>query len=376
MRTPLLKNNNIFPSILDKLILNEIGKPFVFGILIFTMIFVSADLLFQAARLMIQRGISFWVVSRLFCYRIPEVIGLTLPMSALLATLLGFSKLSANSELIAIKSMGVSFGRILRPVVLSSILVSLATFMWTEFVTPVTSLAANNLMQYEILKNQSRLVKEKMFLREERGGALHRVFYVDKLNIKDAALEGIVVQEFGDDGRLLRISNAPSGSWIDGQWWIENGQIFDIDKEGNVKLLLQFEHQKLALNLSPEDLERSTRNPLDMSARELWLYIKHAGVMEITNVPSLLVTFHYKLSIPWASFVLAILGAGLGGRTRARSGTGASFGLSVLIVFAYYLLMSLCRALGESGNMVPLISAWLPNITFFLVGIYFVRRAN
>jgi len=371
-----LKNNNIFPSILDKLILNEIGKPFVFGILIFTMIFVSADLLFQAARLMIQRGISFWVVSRLFCYRIPEVIGLTLPMSALLATLLGFSKLSANSELIAIKSMGVSFGRILRPVVLSSILVSLATFMWTEFVTPVTSLAANNLMQYEILKNQSRLVKEKMFLREERGGALHRVFYVDKLNIKDAALEGIVVQEFGDDGRLLRISNAPSGSWIDGQWWIENGQIFDIDKEGNVKLLLQFEHQKLALNLSPEDLERSTRNPLDMSARELWLYIKHAGVMEITNVPSLLVTFHYKLSIPWASFVLAILGAGLGGRTRARSGTGASFGLSVLIVFAYYLLMSLCRALGESGNMVPLISAWLPNITFFLVGIYFVRRAN
>jgi lipopolysaccharide export system permease protein len=340
------------------------------------MIFVSADLLFQAARLMIQKGISFWVVSRLFCYRIPEVIGLTLPMSALLAALLGFSKLSANSELIAIKSMGISFRRILRPVIISSVLVSIGTLLWTEFVTPYTSLAANNLMQYEILKNQTKLVKDKMFLREQKDGKLHRVFYVDRLSIKDAVLSGIVVQEFGDDGSLIRISNAPSGLWENGQWLVDNGQIFEIDKDGNVERLLKFERQKLALSLSPEDLERSTRNPLDMSARELWIYIKHADMMEVVNVSALLVTFHYKLSIPWASFVLAILGAAIGGRTRARSGTGASFGLSVLIVFAYYLLMSLCRALGESGYMMPLISAWLPNIVFLLVGLYFVRRAD
>ena len=371
-----MSRNNVFPLILDKLILNEIAKPFVAGILIFTLIFVSADLLFQAARLMIQRGISFWVVSRLFCYRIPEVIGLTLPMSALLASLLGFSKLSANSELIAVKSMGVSFVRILRAVVVSSVMVSIVTFLWTEFLTPYTSLAANNLMQYEILKNQSKLVKDKMFLREENDRRLRRVFYVDKLDIKEGVLNGIVVQEFGDDGRLIRISNAPSGLWKDGQWWIDNGQIFEIDKDGNVKLLLQFERQKLALSLSPEDLERSTRNPLDMSARELWLYIKQAGMMDMANVASLLVAFHYKISIPWACLVLAILGAAIGARTRARSGSGASFGMCVVIVFAYYLLMSLCRALGESGNMMPFISAWLPNAVFLLVSIYFIRGAN
>ena len=371
-----MSRNNVFPLILDKLILNEITKPFAAGILIFTMIFVSADLLFQAARLMIERGISFWVVSRLFFYRLPEVIGLTLPMSALLAALLGFSKLSANSELIAVKSMGIPFRRILRPVIISAVLVSIVTFMWTEFLTPYTSLAANNLMQYEILKNQARLVKGKVFLREENNGRLRRVFYVDRLNIRDAVLEGIVVQEFGDDGRLVMISSAPSGLWQDGQWWIDDGQTFEIDRNGNVRLLLQFERQKLALSLSPRDLERSTRNPMDMSARELWLYIKHAGMMEMTNVASLLVTFHYKISIPWASLVLAILGAALGGRTRARSGSGASFGLSVVIVFAYYLLMSLCRALGETGNMPPFISAWLPNIMFFLVSLYFVKKAN
>ena len=372
----MIKSARVFPLILDKLILSEIGKPFIFGILIFTMIFVSADLLFQAARLMIQRGISFWVVSRLFCYRIPEVIGLTLPMSALLASLLGFSKLSANSELIAIKSMGISFRRILRPVIISSIIVSVSTFFWNEFVTPYTALAANNLMQYEIMKNQSKLVKDKMFIRDEKDGKLRRVLYVEKLNIKDGTLNGIDVQEFGDDGKIIRISNAATGSWKEGEWWIDNGKVFEIDKNDEVKLLFQFERQKLSLSISLEDLERTTRNPLDMSARELWLYIKQARIMDISNVASLLVTFHYKISIPWASLVLAVLGAAIGGKTRGRSGSGASFGLSVVIVFAYYLLMSMCRALGESGNMAPVISAWLPNSIFLFVGLYFVRRAN
>lgn len=340
------------------------------------MILVSADLLFQAARLMIEKGVSFWVVSRLMLYRIPEVIGLTLPMAALLSSLLGFAKMSSNSELIAVKSMGISFGRILRPVVVSSIIVAVSTMAWTEFITPYTTLAASNLMQYEILKNQVKLIKEKVFLRDEQNGALRRVFYVDKLDIKNGMLDGIVVQEFGDDGRLTRISNAASGEWKEGQWWIDNGQIFEIDKRGNVNLLMRFERQILALSLSPADLERSTRNPLDMSARELWLYIKQAKMMEGVNLNSLLVTFHYKFSIPWASVVLATLGAALGGRTRGRSGGGASFGLSVLIVFGYYLLMSLCRALGESGNMPAFIAAWLPNIVFLAIGVYFVRNAN
>jgi len=231
-------------------------------------------------------------------------------------------------------------------------------------------------MQYEIYKNQSKLIKDKVFLRDEKGGKLRRTFYVEKLNIMEGTLEGIDVYEFADDGRMIRYSNAATGLWKEGEWWIDNGQIFEKDKNDELKLLLQFERQKLALSLSLEDLERTTRNPVDMSARELWLYIEKASIMDISNVAPLLVTFHYKISIPWASFVLAILGAAIGGKTRGRSGGGASFGLSVLIVFAYYLLMSLCRALGESGNMAPLLAAWLPNAIFLFVGLYFVRRAN
>ena len=82
--------------LLDRLILNAAAGPFVFGVLIFTLIFVAGDLLFQAARLIIEQGVSLGVVTRLFLYRLPEVVAMTFPMSSLLSALLGFFVLSSR----------------------------------------------------------------------------------------------------------------------------------------------------------------------------------------------------------------------------------------------------------------------------------------
>jgi lipopolysaccharide export system permease protein len=122
------------PRTLDRFVLAEMAGPFVSGILIFTMIFVAGDLLFQAARLVIERGVSFGVVVRLFVYRLPEVIGLTLPMSCLLSTLLSTNRMSRDSELVALKSLGVSFRRILRPVMGASFLIAASALAFNETV--------------------------------------------------------------------------------------------------------------------------------------------------------------------------------------------------------------------------------------------------
>ena len=89
---------------------------FFFGIMAFTVILVAGSLLFKIADLVIQRGVSIGIVVRLFLYYLPRLVALTIPMSCLLGALLGFGKLSANSELVALKSAGLSFQRIIRPV--------------------------------------------------------------------------------------------------------------------------------------------------------------------------------------------------------------------------------------------------------------------
>ena len=362
-------------KLLNKLILGSCASPFLFGIVIFVLIFVAGDLLFQAAKLIIEQGVAFGVVTRLFFYRLPEVVVMTIPMSSLLAGLLGMSSLNSTSELIALKSLGIPFRRILRPILVCSILIALGGLTFNETIVPFSSLAADRLMRYEIMKNQASAVQEKVFLRDEENGKLKRVLYIDILDPEKGIMQGIMMHEFNDKGRLATTLNAASGKWQDSQWWIEDGRMYDVNSEGEVNLLLRFERQRLALRLSPEQLQRSTRRPADMSAHELWSYINQAELVG-TDLSRLWVMFHLKLAVPWACVIMAVLGAGFGASRRGRSGGGVGFGISVVIVFAYYVVMSLCRALGESGNINPIIAGWGPNFVFMIVALFFAWRVD
>ena len=362
-------------SLLNKLILGACAGPFMFGILIFVLIFVAGDLLFQAARLIIEQGVSLGIVLRLFFYRLPEVVVMTIPMSSLLSTLLGMSTLNGGSEIIALKSLGIPFTRILRPVFFASVMISIIGFGLNETVVPFGAIAADRLMRFEIMKNQASMVQEKVFLRDEENGKLKRVLYIDELDPEKGILSGIMMHEFDDDGRLSHTLNARRGMWLNSQWWIEDGRMYDVDGEGEIRLLLRFERQRLALRLSPEQLQRSTRRPGDMSAHELWSYIRQGEAID-SQLAQLWVMFHLKTAVPWACVIMAVLGASFGASRRGRSGGGVGFGISVVIVFAYYVVMSLCRAFGEAGAIPPIIAGWGPNAVFLVAALYFAWRVD
>ena len=361
-------------KILDRYILNELAGSFFFGIMAFTIIFIAGDLLFQAANLIIEKGVSLMVVARLFVYRLPEVILLTVPMSSLLATLLTFGRLSVNSEIVAIQAAGISFRRVLRPVLGISAVLAMLTLIGNETIVPFSNRASENLMKYEILQERPSVLKERVFLKDEQNGELKRVLYLGKLRPREGLMSDILVQEF-DAGKLRRISTAVRGTWKSGEWWVEQGEVFEVADAGKVNLLFRFDRQRLLLNLSPEQLEKASRRPAEMSSIEL---LAHINILKAqgANLLPLWVLFHLKLSVPWSAMILAVLGASIGVRTPRRGGSGIGFGLCIIIVFAYYVVMSFSRALGETGNIPPLLAAWLPNVTFLLLGALFVRKAD
>ena len=278
-----------------------------------------------------------------------------------------------RSPLVALKAAGIPFHRILRPVFLASILVGIGALVGNETVVPFSNRAAENLMKFEVMREKPTMLKEKVFLREESRGVLQRVIYLDQLKASEGTMKDVIIQEF-EGGRLRRISLADRGVWGDGEWWLEDGQVFEVTPEGKVNPMFSFERQKLQLDLTPGQVEKASRKPSEMSSSELLVQIALLS-KEGRNLAPLKVMFHLRMALPWASVVLAVLGASLGVRS-SRAGPGIGFGLSVLIVFAYYVTMSFSRALGEAGYLVPVIAAWIPNITFLLVGGYFARRAN
>jgi lipopolysaccharide export system permease protein len=359
--------------ILDRFILGQMISPFLFGIMSFTVILVAGNLLFRLADLVIQRGVSMSLVLRLFVYSLPGVVAMTIPMSCLLAALLGFGNMSANSELVALKSAGISFGRIVRPLVAAGILISLGTFAVNETLVPLSQRAAANLLRYDIYRQTPPVFKDNVFIRDISNGALRRILYIKEVLPRTGKMSDILVQEF-EDGSVSRVISAPRGEWIDGLWWLSDGQVFEVQDDGKVDMLFRFERQKLNLDMQPADIDSDTEDPDEMNLRELYLTMRNAE-RQGNNAGALRMLFHLRVAVPWASVVLVLVGASVGSRPQ-RSSSSMGFGLSVVIVFCYYVIMSFCKSLGEADFVPGFLAAWTPNAVFLVIGTALIRRAN
>jgi len=359
--------------LLDRFISRELAQPFVFGVLIFSMLLITGDVLFDIAKLVIEGGVSLWTVSRLFLYKIPGVVVLTLPISCLLATLLGFGTLSMHGEINALRSLGINFGRIARPVLLASLGVVGATLFLNETIVPATDQAALNILRYEVSGKAIPGLRENIFLRDKEGSDLKRVLYISRLNPATGTMQDILVQDF-EKKRLARVSTAKKGRFTEGQWWMEDGKVFEVHTDGTVKSLFSFREQRLALALPPKELDKTSKRPKEMGLFELFRHIRLSEEQGI-DTREMQVLFHMRLAIPWAALVLALLGTSMGVRSP-RGGRGVSLGVSVTVVFAYYVVMSFSRAFGDGGYLHPVLAAWLPNLSFLAVGSVLARKAN
>ncbi len=371
-------NNNFFDKYLkfkalDRFIFGELIGPFFFGLMAFTIIMVAGGLLFRIADLIIKNGVSLGIVVRLFLYYLPKMAATAIPMSCLLAALLGFNKLSTNSELVALKSSGISFTRIIKPVIIMAFFVSMGAFFINETLVPVSERAAANVMAYEVFKQSPPVFRDKVFLKEESGGELKRVIYVNRIDVKDGKMRDVVVQEF-ESGLLRRLVSAEKGQWIDGSWWLEKGKVFEITKDNDVSLLFKFDKQALQLDLNPEEAVRTARTPDEMTLSEL---LREIGMMKQKgmDISKLVMILNLRFSVPWACLVLAIVGAAVGSRPQ-RSSSGMGLGLSVIIVFVYYVILSFTQSLGDAGYLHPVFAAWIANIVFLIIGGGLTLRAN
>jgi lipopolysaccharide export system permease protein len=360
-------------SILDRFILGQMISPFLFGIMSFTVILVAGDLLFRLANLVIQNGVSLGVVLRLFLYSLPRVIVLTIPMSCLLASLLGFGSMSSNSELVALKSSGISFGRIARPLVVAGIFISVIAFLMNETIVPSSERVAANVLRYEAFHTVPPVFKEHVFIRDESEGKLRRVIYIGSVKPRTGEMTDLLVQEF-EDGRISRLVTAPRGSWKDGAWWMYGGQVFDVSSPGSVSPLFGFEKQRLSLSMTPSGFDAGTSDPSEMGITELYATIKNAA-LQGNDTNELRMMMHLRIAVPWASVVLVLVGAAVGSRPQ-RSSSSLGLGLSVMIVFAYYVVMSIFKSLGDAGFIPVIAAAWAPNASFLAVGSVLTRRAN
>jgi lipopolysaccharide export system permease protein len=357
---------------LDRYIFIELIEPFLFGLGAFTAILSSSMILFELVRAVVLRGMPLLVALQIFIYRLPGVTVYIFPMATLLAALLAFSRLSHDSEVIAFRAAGVSLFRLMLPVLALGFLISLVNLSFSEIVVPEANKAAKNLLIATSVQTQPKMQKN-VFLPELERGVLKRIFYAETMN--GPKLEGVIVQEFSG-GRLAQIINAGEGSWSKekNQWLFKNGTIYIIDESGEYRHLIKFKEQYITIKYTPADFYIGDRSPEDMNLPELREFITLKEKMGI-DVIDFRIQYNMKLAIPFASLVFALLGAPLGLSPRRASGS-IGLGLSIIVIFFYYIVTFFSMALGELKMLTPALSAWLPNFITGGIGWYILKRAS
>lgn len=358
-------------KIIDRYIFKELIDPFLFGLFSFSLILSASMILFELVRAVVLSGMPLLVALQLFIFRLPTVVVYIFPMATLLAALLGFGRLSKDSEITAFRASGISLFRLIVPVLALGLMISVVNLVFNEIVVPEANQAAKNLLLETSTKKAPR-VEENVFVPEMERGALRRIFYARRM--KGKQLEGVIVSEF-TDGRLSQIINAKTAQYIPERstWQFNDGTVYLLSEVGEYRHLIKFDQQYVAIKYTPADLSTGDKSPDDMSIGELREFIKLKEKMGVKVVDHK-IQLNFKMALPFASLVFALLGAPLGLSPR-RASSSIGLGLSIIVIFVYYVLIFTSFAFGELEWISPFLSAWLPNIVTGGLGFYILKQA-
>lgn len=370
-------------KILDKYILTELVSPFFFGTAVFTLLFMSVDLFFRIASLVVQKQLAF--TDGLLCiyYNLPYILVFTFPMSVLLAMLVAFGRLSGESEIIAMKSSGISFYRIAVPAVVFAALITVASFFINETLSPEYTYRAKNIIAKTLSKEGAK-IWENVIIKTTAPDGLERMITAIKFNYKRGIMEGVMIQD-SRGTKPVRWIRADLAVWEATQWYLVNATVYNLsdDKSGDIKYQTHFKKYISPIPFTPQDIETRERSPEEMNSKNVQEKINfltkdyeksnYQDKDLLKQINSLKVMLHQKISLPFTCLVFALLGIPLGIRPH-RTSTSIGLGLSIIFIFIYYILMSIGKALGDNSIMPPALASWMPNITFASVGLFLLYK--
>ena len=369
--------NSFKLNILDKYVIGEFWMPFISGSAIITGIWLSADQLRHVFKLITTSEAPISLATTILGLHMPEIIVITIPIGVLWASFLVFSRLNNDSEIIAMRTSGINLGKILRPVVLFGLLISLVSFGLNELVVPIANPLARKLEIYSVYKNFFPESKKNFtYLEKSSSKQLRRIFYANYYNAEKDLLKNIVILDFTRKG-LCQIHTAKHARWLPrkGGWELYKGTSHIISNDATLSRVSGFDVFFIPSSSNPAKLIKEISKPGEMNFARLhkFLELQKKSTIHTDDYNEARVTFHNKFARPLACLLIALIGAPLGILPR-RSSSGWNYIILSFIIFQFYMSQSVCLSLAEADRIAPFIAAWLPNIVLFLISVFIIRQ--
>lgn len=344
------------------------------GVSLLSLVLVLGNVFKELLDLLINHDVPLEAVLAFIACVLPFSMTFTIPWGFLTALLLVFGRLSADSELLAMRAMGISFSRIFIPVLLSALFLA-GICLWINLEVAPRAEQAMMASLYKIATSnplsffQSDEVSEQFPDRRIYVGAR-----------ENETLKNLLVFEL-EKGHLSKVVFAKEGH-------------LSVDKE-NARLLLKLQdaHFEERDSNDPNNFSKIRQGIMlqsgvfPMSLKKLfeekarWRHLNSYRFSELVDEIKkknnqhlqLKVELNKRFSISFATVAFALIAVPLG-ITAHRKETSVGFALSLAIAFGYFFFIIIADTFRSNPQAYPILLIWLPNIIFTSLGIFLFRR--
>jgi lipopolysaccharide export system permease protein len=353
--------------ILDRFVGRSFLKVFLAFVLGAPILFVLGDVT-ENLETYLDQGLTWFAVGKAYLFMLPQFIQWSFPIAALVAAVFTIQTMTQHREIVAAKAGGVSFHRLIVPILVLGVLLT-GVALGLEEVVPRANRKASEILQRQDSRREYRT--NFVFQGEE-----DRSYEIRSLNVSTGVIDGVVMETL-EPGTNRPISHviANTGRYDPAEGWTFQGGYYRVFVDGEEERSFQFEQlQTRSFTERPEDLLEEPRKPEEMTYREMG---RLAGIMTRSggDPAELLVNQQKKLAIPVATLVIILFGAPLA-TSPNRGGTAYGIGVALLSTILYLLLFRITEAVGDTGAIQPFTAAWLPNLLFLGTGLIFMIRVR
>ncbi len=306
------------------------------------------------------------IVTDYYMNFIPYFANLFSPLFTFIAVIYFTSKMTYNTEIIAILSSGVSYRRLMRPYLVSALILAAFSFLLGNYVIPPANKTLNN-FRYKYIDNK-RVVTERNIHRQIEPGVY---IYMQSFNVNNVGYK-FTLEKF-EGAELKEKISADNIRWDkDSEKWVINNYVKRYIHEDGESFAKGY-RLDTTLNMAPGDyrviknqMETYTTPALKQEIKQMKMRGVNSVEWEIEN--------HKRVAGPFSAFILTIIGAGLASR-KIKGGLGLHLGLGLLFAFSYILFMQISTVFAISGSTSPLVAVWIPNIGYSIIAFFVFRWA-
>ena len=350
--------------LLNLYIIKNFFSKFIFIIISFNCLFLIVDIVDHINKF-VESDIPKIQLYYYYIYSIPWFISISLPMTTLLSCIFTIGQLQKNHELTAIKASGISLRKLTSILILIGVIISIASFIFDNTIVSSSIKKRSTISKrYLDTTTKKETIRKFHLIRHDLDTA--EIMHLNNYNFVKNMTKNVSIEKIKNND-LVELIKIDSMIWLESEkQWLCKG-INKRNKLNNYKNkfksneFIQFTLQDGSI-FTEQDLIKFLPKSDELNYWEL----KNLSIRRPENI-RLKVDYNFKIAFSFTSLIMILFGIGLSIK-RPRTSYATGIGLGIMVIFLYYVGIKFGQTLGYSQVLPPLISVWLINLIFFIIG--------